>query len=287
MSTADPTTRVLHFAAFPDSADGGNLAGVVLDASRLSDAERLQIAADLGYSESAFVIPTDDPDRFEVRYFSPLAEVPFCGHATIATAVALAARDGVRAMEFQTRVGLIPMGTALVDGEVVATLTSSPSSTRPAERDELSRALAALGWTVDDLDDRYPAHVANAGNDHLVLAVRERAVLAGLDYDYPQLAELMAQRQWITAQLVWAETPVLFHARDPFPPGGVVEDPATGAAAAALGGYLRALDLVPVPSTVTILQGQDMGRPSRLVVGIRSEDSRITVTGTARAVSGG
>jgi PhzF family phenazine biosynthesis protein len=190
-------------------------------------------------------------------------------------------------MEFLTRVGSIPMDTALVDGEVVATLTSSPSSTRPAEPEELSRALTALGWTVDDLDGRYPAHVANAGNDHLVLAVRDRAVLAGLDYDYRQLAELMAQRHWITAQLVWAETPVLFHARDPFPPGGVVEDPATGAAAAAFGGYLRALDLVPVPATVTILQGQDMGRPSRLLVGIRSDDSRITVTGTARAVSGG
>jgi len=62
-----------------------------------------------------------------------------------------------------------------------------------------------------------------------------------------------------------AENPALFHARDPFPPGSVVEDPATGPAAAAFGGYLRALALIDIPARVTILQGEDMGRPSRLL----------------------
>ena len=72
-------TDVLRYVAFSDRPDGGNPAGVVLDAAGLSDAEMLRIAADLGYSETAFV------DGEDIRYFSPLAEVPFCGHATIAT----------------------------------------------------------------------------------------------------------------------------------------------------------------------------------------------------------
>jgi predicted PhzF superfamily epimerase YddE/YHI9 len=101
---------------------------------------------------------------------------------------------------------------------------------------------------------RYPVHVAYAGNGHLILAVKNRGILAVMDYDYPALANLMAEKAWTTVHAIWAETPVLFHARDPFPPGGVREDPATGAAAAAFGGYLRTLSLVDVPATVTILQ---------------------------------
>ena len=71
----------------------------------------------------------------------------------------------------------------------------------------------------------------------------------------------MAARDWTTIQLVWRERRRAFHARNPFPPGGVVEDPATGAAAAAFGAYLRELGLVDPPATVTIHQGDDLGRP--------------------------
>jgi PhzF family phenazine biosynthesis protein len=91
----------------------------------------------------------------------------------------------------------------------------------------------------------------------------------------------MAGREWTTIQLVWREADALFHARDPFPPGGVVEDPATGAAAAALGAYLRELGLVTPPATVTVLQGEDLGRPGRLTVGIPPGSAGIDVTGTA------
>ena len=83
--------EILRLTAFTDDPNGGNPAGVVLDATGLSEAEMLKIAADLGYSESAFAIQRPDGD-YDVRYFSPEMEVPFCGHATIATAV----RDGRR-----------------------------------------------------------------------------------------------------------------------------------------------------------------------------------------------
>jgi PhzF family phenazine biosynthesis protein len=97
----------------------------------------------------------------------------------------------------------------------------------------------------------------------------------------------MAGQGWTTVHLVQAQNPVFFHARDPFPPGGVVEDPATGAAAAAFGGYLRALALVDVPARVTILQSQDMGRPSRLLVDLAAGDDRVRVTGTADPIPAG
>jgi PhzF family phenazine biosynthesis protein len=122
--------------------------------------------------------------------------------------------------------------------------------------------------------------VAFGGNDHLVLALTERATLAALDYDFNALAALMTEVGWITVHVVWAESRTVFHARDPFPPGGVVEDPATGAAAAAFGGYLRDLGRVQPGESVTILQGFDHGTPSQLLV-VPEAGGRVRVTGTA------
>ena len=79
--------EVLRYTAFSQDPTGGNPAGVVLDASG-ADSDAMQaVAAEVGYSETAFLFPLVD-DEFVVRYFSPEAEVSFCGHATIATAVA-------------------------------------------------------------------------------------------------------------------------------------------------------------------------------------------------------
>ncbi|SCF21474.1 phenazine biosynthesis protein PhzF family [Micromonospora viridifaciens] len=275
---------VLRYAAFPDGAAGGNPAGVVLNAAGFDDATRLAVAAAVGYSETAFLEATGRGGEFRVRYFSPLAEVAFCGHATIAAAVALAERRGIGPLLFQTLAGPVEVNTEEGDAGLTATLASVPTRTRPASGDEVAAALAALRWRSTDLDPRYPAHVAYAGNEHLVLAVSDRARLAELHYDFDALAALMAERRWTTLQLVHAHTPLLFSSRNPFPPGGVVEDPATGAAAAAFGGYLRALHLVDPPARITLLQGADMGSPSRLLVDVTADDDRVRVTGSARPI---
>jgi PhzF family phenazine biosynthesis protein len=279
--------EVLRYAAFPAGNAGGNPAGVVLDARGMTDEEMLAVAAEVGFSETAFLFPSkssadriDGVSKAQVRYFSPLAEVPFCGHATIATAVAHAERHGAGRLDLVTRGGLVPVHTRDDGGSLMATLTSVEPSVQPMSSDALAAALEALGWSPDVLDDALPPYIGFAGNHHPVLALSSRQVLAGLDYDYAALAALMAEHDWTTMQLVHRERPDLFHARNPFPPGGVVEDPATGAAAAALGGYLRALALVPFLRRVSIRQGEDMGRPSRLLVDI-PERGGIDVTGSA------
>jgi PhzF family phenazine biosynthesis protein len=273
-------SEVLRYAAFSADPAGGNPAGVVLDAAALSDAEMLAIAAELGYSESAFV------DGDDIRFFSPLAEVPFCGHATVATAVALAERDGPADRVFNTLEGPVPVSTRHDgDGRLVATLTSVAPRVSDLDPADLAEILAALGWSPDDLDRALAPRVGFAGVSHPILAAASRERLADLDYDYDRLGALMAARAWTTVQLVWREAPDRFHARDPFPPGGQIEDPATGAAAAALGAYLRELGLVEPPATITIIQGEDMGRPGRLVVDIPADRPQIDVTGTAVAIS--
>lgn len=274
--------EILRYAAFSTDPSGGNPAGVVLDATGVDDVDMLRVAAEVGYSETAFLVPAGDAE-FDVRYFSPLAEVPFCGHATIATAAAYAERHGAGAMRLNTRAGRVDVTTARApDGTTTATLTSVVPRTGMLAEADLAELLAALRWSPADLDPAVPPRVAYAGAWHPVVAAATRQRLADLDYDLPALSALMARHEWTTVDLVWRESPDVWHARNPFPPGGVVEDPATGAAAAAFGGYLRELGLVTVPAMVTVYQGADMGRPSVLTVGIpAAPDSGIAVTGTA------
>ncbi|MEU6782135.1 PhzF family phenazine biosynthesis isomerase [Nonomuraea angiospora] len=274
-------TEVMRYAAFTTTPAGGNPAGVVLDARELSDAEMLAIAAELGYSETAFLHPTDER-QYRIQYFSPLAEVAFCGHATIAASVALGERIGPGIVDLATQAGPVPVEIAADStGGITATLTSPPTSTRQASEQEVRAALAALGWSADDLDPEYPPHVAYAGNHHLVLAAASRRRLADLDYDFDALGKHMADRGWTTVHLFWPESPTVCHARNPFPPGGVVEDPATGAAAAAFTGYLRTLGRLKDDAILTIHQGVDMGRPSLLTCTTIPDDSRVKVSGTA------
>jgi PhzF family phenazine biosynthesis protein len=274
------STEILRYAAFTETPDGGNPAGVVLDASALDDAAMQAIAADLGYSETAFVTAADGSD-LRVRYFSPLAEVPFCGHATIATGVAWGEQRGDGLLKLTTPAGLVELDVR--DG--VATLTSVEPSSDVLDGADLDELLAALGWSREDLDPEIPPRVAYAGAHHPVLAAAESARLADLDYDFERLGALMAARDWTTIQLVHREGPDRFRSRNPFPPGGVVEDPATGAAAAAFGGYLRELGLVDPPATITIDQGIELGRPSLLNVSIPAAGG-ISVSGTAVPIRG-
>ncbi|MFE3792802.1 PhzF family phenazine biosynthesis protein [Streptomyces goshikiensis] len=279
------TTEVLRYTAFSDDPEGGNPAGVVLDASGLDDAAMLGIAAGLGYSETAFLTAppaglTAAPGRaFTVRYFSPKAEVPFCGHATVATAVALAERIGPGELVFATRAGTVPVSTRTADGALRAVLTSVEPHVEEISPADLAEALAALDWPAADLDPALQPRIAYAGARHLVLGAGTRARLADLSYDFDRLEALMRRLDLTTVQLVYREAPALFHVRNPFPVGGVVEDPATGAAAAAFGAYARERGLAPADAVLTLRQGEDMGRPGVLTVELRAGDPRVRVGG--------
>jgi PhzF family phenazine biosynthesis protein len=268
-----------RLAAFADRADGGNPAGVWVGEA-LPDASIMQrIAAQVGFSETAFVAPAKGPDRF-VRYYSPEAEVSFCGHATIATGVALGEAEGDGTYRLETAVGKVPVAVRVRNGKREASLTSVEPQQQPAGEALVSDALAALHWKRSELDESIPPVRAYAGAWHLVLATKTSGRLSRLAYDFDALKALMLRAGLTTLQLVWRESADVFHSRNPFPVGGIVEDPATGAAAAALGGYLRAAGLLTVPASILIRQGEAMGRPSRLLVDVPATGG-IVVTGTA------
>jgi PhzF family phenazine biosynthesis protein len=269
------STEVLRYTAFSTDPAGGNPAGVVLDASELADEDMQRIAKEVGYSETAFLTRTADR-AYRVRYFSPLIEVDFCGHATIATSVALAEQIGAGPLVFRTNAGDVTIET----GPGNATLTSVAPHSRPASATEVADTLRALRWQSTDLAPAFPVRVAYAGVDHLMVAAASRARLATLDYDFDALASIMRAAGWTTVHLFHADGPRHFQVREPFPVGGVVEDPATGAAAAAFGGYLRDIGYAE-SGRITIEQGVDLGRPSRLEVDLDPATPGIRVTGAA------
>jgi PhzF family phenazine biosynthesis protein len=217
-----------------------------------------------------------------VRYFSPESEVLFCGHATIALGAALAIEHGDGVFSLTLNHASITV-EGRRDGEVLsAALQSPPTRSRPASPAFVLEALALFGFTREQLDPRIPPALINGGVEHLVLALKTRETLAAMKYDLAGGRELMNREGLTTIALIYAETERLFHARHPFASGGVYEDPATGAAAAAFGGYLRDIGW-PHGGAIEVIQGEDMGMRSLLRAQISSTPgASIRVSGTAR-----
>ncbi len=215
--------------------EGRNPAGVWIG-DELTDAQTMQrIAAEVGYSETAFLAPSAGYARGH-----PLLQPG--GRSLVLRACH--DRDGGSARGRGWRWRLPPVdcyrrGTrrrSHSPRSARPSLTSvEPEHTTPSG-DFITTALSALGWRRADLDASIPPAKAYAGAWHLVLAAARHERLAELDYDFDGLKAVMLREGVTTLQLIWRESEVVFHSRNPFPVGGVVGDPATGAAAAALGG---------------------------------------------------
>ncbi|MCU1447203.1 PhzF family phenazine biosynthesis protein [Cryobacterium sp.] len=291
-ATAPGTIPVLRFAAFTDPAtgrgqDGGNPAGVVLDASGLDDTAMQALAAQVGYAETAFVtVPVVDGDRrhSRLRFFSPVAEVPFCGHATVATAVALAGRGGVGALTFDTSVGPITIETRNTDAGITASFTSVEPQVRPIVPGVLAALLGLLGVPPAALHPDFPPRLSFAGNWHPVLVFADQGQFDTFTFEPTAMRALMDEQGWAgTVTTLSVRGPAEFEARNLFPVGTMSEDPATGSAAASVGGYLRELGRVAPPARVVIRQGRHVGRPSLLLVDVPVTGG-IVVSGSAAQI---
>lgn len=278
------TGTLLRLAAFTTDPAGGNPAGVWIGDTLPPDEEMQRIAVDVGFSETAFLAPDGSGElgRLRVRYFSPAKEIDFCGHATIAAGVALAERGWPTTLALTTNDGVVDLDVELdADERYRATLTSIEPWVRELPSGLLDRLLRLLDWRRDELDPALPPALAFAGVRHPIIAVRELATLGRIEYDFEPMRRLMLEHDLTTLQLIWRESPTRFRARDPFAAGGVVEDPATGAAAAALGAYLRERGEITAPATFEVLQGVEMDRPSLLTVSIVPGGSGVRVSGNA------
>lgn len=276
---------VQRIAAFSQGSLGGNPAGVVLSDDALDEDEMARVAAEVGYSETAFATALDDSGKkWRVRYFSPESEVPFCGHATIALGAALGERYGAGSFTLTLNDATITVTADATSQGIKATLSSPPTKSSAINENEAQDVMALFGLTPDDLDPRLPPARIHGGADHIVLPLKDRAKLAAMAYDLDDGRTVMRRHDLVTVMLVHIEEEQVFVARNAFASGGVLEDPATGAAAAAFAGYLRDRGW-PHGGKFTIRQGEDMGSPSLIEVALSEiKGASVEVSGSVRII---
>lgn len=274
------STEVLRIAAFSDGGNGGNPAGVHVSEKLPAASEMQAIAAEVGYSETAFA--EAESDGWRVRYFSPESEVPFCGHATIALGAALAQQHGAGVYPLYLNDANISVEGFVQAGSYSAALQSPDTWSKTADTRLLADALDLFGYSKTDLSGDMPSAYANGGANHLIIGLNSRQALSAMDYDLDAGRLFMNNAELVTVMFVFAESKQRFHTRNAFASGGVLEDPATGAATAAFAGYLRDLNW-PHDGAFTVVQGEDMG--SRSLIHAQLDDlpgSSIRISGTTR-----
>lgn len=284
MSTRTDVPRPFEVVdVFTDRAYAGNPLAIVLDAEGLSAGQMQAMAAEFHLSETAFVVPPKAGGDYRVRIFTPTAELPFAGHPSVGTAVTLARLGRISASECvqECGAGLLPLS---VDGDRATLTGAEPTVGQFVDPEPL---LATAGLLFGDLLGQ-PSRIAGAGVDHAFLPVTDESVgRAGLDL-------AAARRHGVDRVYLfsWDGERSRAHARL-FAPGlGVMEDPATGSAALALGVWLAAAGLVPPDgdTSYTVYQGAELGRPSVLPCTVHcagGRATRTTVTGQVVPVARG
>lgn len=243
--TAMPELRSYRIDAFTIEPGRGNPAGVVTDAQGLDEARMQAIAHELGYSETAFVLPARDPGHdLWLRFFTPTTEVPVCGHATIAAHYALALETGRIGRRRQlTGAGVQQVEVIRCGDDYRVRVEQNPPVFHPPLAPDIARAvIEALGIAPADLDFRCPLQSVSTGHGKLLVGLASRARLNALTPDLPRLAAL-APRIGSNGVFVFTlqtedDDDALTHGRMFAPAIGVDEDPVTGNGNGPLGAYL-------------------------------------------------
>lgn len=273
MNEAQQKISVQIVNAFVKDGSGGNPAGVVLDADGLSDAAMLKIAQQVGLSETAFV-SRSETEGFKLDFFTPTRRIAHCGHATVATFSYLASLNRVGEGETSKETVDGPRKIVLKDG--AAYMGQLAPSYKPVAKDEV---LASLSLSSSDLDERLEPILVNTGNNFIVLAVRDDAVLKNLKPDFDMIEKISNDYDLIGYYVFVGkegDQGVDATARMFAPRYGITEEAATGMAAGPLACVLY--DHLDVKKdTLVIEQGHfmDTPSPSRITVELDLKDGQI------------
>lgn len=267
--------------AFTDQPFGGNPAGVVLleGDSFPSETLMLQVAAELRYSETAFVRRLS-PTEYHARYFTPKAEVELCGHATIATFSLL---HQMQLAEGECLCHTLAGDLRIEVGEKVMMQMATPSIVATVEdTDEIYRAIG-----LADYLPTLPVQIAYSGLPDIMIPISDVAILNGLQPTMEAVAAITQKHKAVSFHMfAFGNDGYTAHVRDFAPLYGVPEESATGTANAALTHYLAVNGVIPRQGNFAFLQGEAMGRPSVVATRI-AIDGNIYVGGTAYVLASG
>jgi trans-2,3-dihydro-3-hydroxyanthranilate isomerase len=244
----------------------GNQLAVFADGSSLSDAEMQALAKETNLSETTFILPRDAATERErgvrVRIFTTTEELPFAGHPTLGTAMALRGSGDAEEIALDLNIGRIPVRFSTRDGLPFGIMTQrDPEFKQKHSREEVARA---SGLVIDDIADDLPIQTVSTGNPFAIVPLKSLAILQKLS---PTWASLKAYLDKSDAKFLY------FVSRETLNPEAKLqsrmifyngEDPATGSAAGPCAAWAVQYGVVPTDQQVLMEQGVEMKRRSRI-----------------------
>ena len=263
-------TDYLVYDVFTNSAFGGNPLAIIPDADGLPEASLQKIAREFNFSETTFVFPATAGGDARVRIFTPTMEIPFAGHPTVGTALALHGLGRV-GDDMVLELGVGPIPVSISDGRRARFVTEVPLQTWPGPAPDVVAKSVGLAPEMIRTDRHLP-EIASVGLPFALAELTDRQALAAA---LPNTDAFRAfDPHWPADThydlLVYTRDGARIEARMFAPLDGIPEDPATGSAAAALSAYLGRLD--GASAAFEISQGVDMGRPSAISAEVTVEN---------------
>lgn len=272
--------KVYVMDSFSDRIFGGNQAGVVLADKALEPAVMQQVAAELKHSETAFVWQTEEENR--LRYFTPAGEVDLCGHATVAVFALLRRlgriEDGTQ--KALTRAGALEIE---VSGETVWMDMAPPKTLGILPEESWEELYGAYGLTLEDRPADLPPEIVSTGLADIMMPVRDYETLLRAVQDERTVTEL-SRRFDVTGVHMFCLGEGAVYCSNFAPLYDIPEECATGTSNGALTYYLYERSLVEPERENLFLQGEHMGRPSRILSRLTVQDGAVRVRIGGQAV---
>ena len=270
-------TQFFVYDVFTDTAFGGNQLAVIPDATGLAEDDLQRIAREFNFSETTFVYPPNDPaNTARVRIYTAVNEIPFAGHPTVGTAIALAQTGHGTDLILELGVGPIPC--KVTRGEVDRAQFTTKVPMEIIGHPDLDLVAACIGTSTHDIKtDNHAPVMASCGLPFVLIELNNLDTLANVvpNTNAYQTAEAAFPNQVdLFATFAYVRNGDQVNARMFAPLSNMSEDPATGSAAAALGAYLTEQDQTALK--FTIHQGIEMGRPSFIDVTTTLENTHCT-----------
>ena len=307
-----PSYPFTQLDVFTDQRFAGNPLAVFNEPKGLTDEQMSKIAREMNLSETVFVLPsTAEGALRRLRIFTPMREIPFAGHPIVGTWNALAREgivpppdsgSGTTRIQHEVGIGVLPVEIEFNDGQPVRVVMTQGKFEILAEIDdsqEQAELARALGLNREDLDESLPIQVITTGLSCLAVPIRSLADLRDCRINATLLADIYTRHGATGCHAFTRETLEVgesrAHARFFAPADNIPEDPATGSACGALGGYLihhGALSLEPVDGKYifVIEQGDFINRPSRVgleVTGGPGDVKQVRIGGSSVIVARG
>jgi len=289
--------QFLQFDVFTDRKFCGNPLAVFPEAEGITDEQMMKIAREMNLSETVFVLKSESDEVLRhLRIFTPMREIPFAGHPIVGTWTALAQEgvvplpeggNGWQRIFHEVGIGILPVDIEFKDGKPVQVEMTQGTFKIIHEIDdahEQAEVARALGLAREDLDESLPIQVITTGLSCLAVPIRSLADLRDIRVDATLLADIYQRHGGTGCHAFTRETIEVgasrAHARFFAPADNIPEDPATGSACGALGGYLvhhGGLSVEPENGRYkfVIEQGDFIHRPSRINLDVKGQPGKV------------